>query len=418
MWKAAANWYKIDGEWYFFLGNGTLATSQFVGPEGDYYVDENGAWVEGVTGGWQEQADGSWKFGLTKDGETTYYAADPEDETLNDDQKAGWFIINGKEYHFDEDGILDTWKVIATPVYEDGKEVGTEIFGVGKNGNKGLVTDFDFKADAKVSTVFKFGSNIEVKNAAEDLKAFFTNVYGDVKKDGPLFTAPFVVGNKTYQVKVERKLETVDAVVNDDGTITPAKQKYVVAVTIEGQDIVEFMAGTKDGNYKDGVVTSKLKDMKGEVAVTFQYNLSKFLGFMRLFSAAGEYDYKIYLGTDTEKAPVITYIALSDTYFNIVVDGVEYQALYTAIPCDENFAIIEDASKAVYAVVDDVYFLGNQAEKLGKVLYNAGVVSGYTVYDTSAYGIDEYGFGKVVASEEYKAPEGEKTDDGVEIEKY
>ncbi|MBR6172175.1 MAG: hypothetical protein IKQ49_03270 [Eubacterium sp.] len=399
-WKASANWYKIDGQWFFFLANGNLATNQFVGPDGDYYVDEEGAWVEGVSGGWQEQADGSWKFAMTKDGETTYYAED--DAAFNN----GWYEINGKEYHFNEDGILDTWKVIETPIFEDGKLTGTEVVGVTKNGNPGLVTKLTFNDEAEVTLLYSFKNNAEVKKAAEELKAMFISMYGNAKQG--LFTAPVEVNGKNYIVTVKANTADAGKIVDWDDNLNPiyGKAGYDVLVRSEanpdGVDIVEFLAGTKDGKYQDGRIT-KLDKM--EAAVTFTGDLTKtFLFTKTLFG--GEYTYKIYLGKDT-KAPVITDFVINDSYVNVVVDGVEYQAYYKSTYLDADGNITEDITKAKFQVADKFYFLGDQSTKLGQKLFNAGAVKAYEVEDTSNH--------SKKSGDEYKAPAPVVDDDGIEI---
>jgi hypothetical protein len=399
-WKASANWYKIDGQWFFFLANGNLATNQFVGPAGDYYVDEEGAWVEGVTGGWQEQADGSWKFGMTVDGETTYYAED--DANFNN----GWYIINGKEYHFDADGILDTWKIIETPIFEDEKLVGSEVVGVTKNGNPGLVTQFEFKEDADVTLLFSFKNNAEVKKAAEELKAMFISMYGNAKRG--LFTMPFQVNGKAYIVTVTANTENAGKIIGYDDNLKPiyGEAAYEVKVNSEanpdGKDIVEFLAGTKDGKYQDGAIT-KLDKM--EAAVTFSGDITDTF-FLTKSLFGGEYTYKIYLGKDT-KAPVITDFAINDSYVNVVIDGVEYQAYYKSVLFDADGNVVEDVTKAKYQMASKFYFLGDQSNKLGQKLFNAGAVTDYKVIDTATQTTKSEG--------EYKAPAAVVDDDGIEI---
>lgn len=44
-WYPTDYWLKIDGSWYYFKSNGYMACSEWIG---DYYLGENGAWVETV----------------------------------------------------------------------------------------------------------------------------------------------------------------------------------------------------------------------------------------------------------------------------------------------------------------------------------------------------------------------------------
>jgi len=357
MWKATSNWYKIDGEWYFFLGDGTLATNQFVGPDGDYYVDENGAWVDGVTGGWMEQADGSWKFGMTKDGETTYYAADPA--TFND----GWYEINGVEYHFDEDGILDTWKVIETPVYVDGKQVDTDIYGVGKNGNKGTITGFVFNDDAEFLATFTFANSKEKKEAAKELKTLFQNVYGSMG-DNKTYENTFFINDKAYEVDVYRKAPSGETEYDEDGNVKP--KKATIEVEIGGVDIVEFIKNTEGGKF----------------AVKIYGDVTEVLDYSRVITKSSTYDYKIILGTDKDKDPVVTEVSFNGNYLNLVIDGTEYQALTKYTYWDKDGKKTEDITKAVEASDPVLYFLGDLTHKLGDKLAAKGIINASFTVDT------------------------------------
>jgi hypothetical protein len=328
---------------------------------------------------------------------TTYYAED--DLNFNN----GWYSINGKDYHFNEDGILDTWKVIETPFFKDGKLDTTKVFGVTKNGNPGLVTKLTFKEDAEVTLLFSFKNNAEVKKAAEELKAMFISMYGNAKQG--LVTMPFVVNGKGYIVTVKANTENAGKIIGYDDDLKPiyGQASYDVKVRSEanqeGTDIVEWLAGTKDGNYQDGRIT-KLDKM--EAAVTFAGDLTNtFLITKTLF--AGEYTYKIYLGKDN-KAPVITDFAINDSYVNVEIDGVEYQAYYKSVLLDADGKVTEDVTKAKYQVASDFYFLGDQSTKLGQKLFEAGAVSHYEVIDTSTQSSR--------GTEEYKAPAPVVGDDG------
>jgi hypothetical protein len=385
MWKAAANWYKIDGEWYFFLADGTLATNQFVGPDGDYYVDENGAWVEGVTGGWVETEDG-WMFGTTIDGETFYYAED--DEAFDN----GWYWINGKEYHFNEFGILDTWKVIKTPVFKDGKLVDWDVYGVGKNGNKGTVTFFDFiDSEIPVTVQFKFANSKEKKAAAKELKDIFTKVYGSMG-DAYWTGNSFKINGEWYDVEVHRNTHAGDETEYDkDGNAKP--KKATIDVFIDGVDIEEFIKNTEGGTFD----------------VSLYGDISEVLGWTRVMTEAAEYDYKIVLGTDAKKDPIITDIAFNGDYLNVVVDGTEYQALVASVYKDDDWDDTEDLAKAKWAKAAEYVFLGDVTHKLGDKLAAKGIVEESITFNTAT---DT--FGDIVTYEKVV----EKDDDGDEIVEY
>lgn len=79
-----SDWQEIDGDKYYFDGNGYLLVDQWVNDE--YYVDENGKMK---TDYWKEENNKTYYLG--EDGK--YY-------------KNGKFNINGKEYMFDSKGAL------------------------------------------------------------------------------------------------------------------------------------------------------------------------------------------------------------------------------------------------------------------------------------------------------------------------
>ena len=79
-----SDWYEIDGDKYYFDGNGYLVVDQWVNDE--YFVDENGKMK---TNYWKEENDKTYYLG--EDGK--YY-------------KKGKYNINGKEYMFNDKGEL------------------------------------------------------------------------------------------------------------------------------------------------------------------------------------------------------------------------------------------------------------------------------------------------------------------------
>lgn len=78
------DWYEINGDKYYFDGNGYLLTNQWINDE--YLVDENGKLI---TNFWYEEKGKTYYLG--PDGK--YYKGDI-------------FEIDGKEYNFDDAGVL------------------------------------------------------------------------------------------------------------------------------------------------------------------------------------------------------------------------------------------------------------------------------------------------------------------------
>lgn len=87
----SGGWRWINNKCYYFAADGSMAADTWIG---DYYVNEDGAWVpnkQKVKTGW-EKISGRWKY-KKADGE---YA------------KAEWQQINNKKYYFDADGWMQT----------------------------------------------------------------------------------------------------------------------------------------------------------------------------------------------------------------------------------------------------------------------------------------------------------------------
>ena len=85
-------WYKSGNYWYYLKTNGAMATNTWV--DDDFYVDEDGKWVEGkekVEAGWKHDEKGWWY--VNEDGSYP---------------KNQWKKIGEKWYHFDENGYMQT----------------------------------------------------------------------------------------------------------------------------------------------------------------------------------------------------------------------------------------------------------------------------------------------------------------------
>jgi hypothetical protein len=144
--KGKNQWWKIDGEWYYFHGDtGFMGQNEFVGK---YYLTATGQWDPDVKGAWEKQSDGLWKFKKTTSDAEEYMT--------------GWVTISGFDYHFGENGILDTWKVIADDKYgiDD-----VDVYAFGANGHLGRYTRFEIDEDTPIEydMTFKFASQADAK---------------------------------------------------------------------------------------------------------------------------------------------------------------------------------------------------------------------------------------------------------------
>ena len=80
----AAGWQKIDGKWYFFRKNGEMASSEWIS---GYWIGKNGVWNYTYRGSWHKSKKGWW-YGDT----SGWYA------------KNATYSIDGKMYSFDQAG--------------------------------------------------------------------------------------------------------------------------------------------------------------------------------------------------------------------------------------------------------------------------------------------------------------------------
>ncbi len=84
--KMLRGWHEIDGTWYYFHKDGSMASNEWVG---GYWLSRNGAWKYQPKGRWRKNSKGWWF-----EDERGWY---PKGETVK---------INGVTYTFDEKGYL------------------------------------------------------------------------------------------------------------------------------------------------------------------------------------------------------------------------------------------------------------------------------------------------------------------------
>lgn len=91
-WYPWSQWAKIDGKWYYFDYYGYMVSSAW---QDGYWLSGSGAWEYDGVGSWGSTSKGWW-FGDS----TGWYA------------KNSWQKINGKWYHFNGSGYMETNKKI------------------------------------------------------------------------------------------------------------------------------------------------------------------------------------------------------------------------------------------------------------------------------------------------------------------
>jgi len=396
--KEKNQWWKIDGDWYFFHADGFMAQNEFVGK---YYLTETGQWDADVRGAWEKQTDGTWKFKKTTSEAEEYIT--------------GWMTISGYEYHFQEDGTLDTWKLIVDDKYDLDDE---EVYAFGGNGHLGRYTEFistgkEFK-DYKLS--FDFATVGDAKAAMAEVKDLLLGAYyDDVNGMKPEDAKVFYIDTPTFEdrmvvVGIGAKDNTTDAsiVVNTDGTITYNKATnskiYTPNVFIELSDAqyaylqnleayglkkydgsyMSVDVATEDDenvdktlipitNYANYFVESKKVDITWHTSL--DYLFWKWKGFSA--STSTDFDFTITAPAAKGKGTVefkLSHVGLSSQYFVIKVDGKNYQGVYNVTP-------VKDDNGKITKWVEDFYFLSNVSQTLGRKLYDAGLVSDYYVFD-------------------------------------
>ena len=105
--KLQKGWKKIKGSYYYFRSNGAMQTGWLSDKNKWYYLGTDGV----MQTGWLETegkkyylslTSGAMQTGFITDGETKYYLKD--DGTP---MGTGWWVNDGKYYHFDENGAVD-----------------------------------------------------------------------------------------------------------------------------------------------------------------------------------------------------------------------------------------------------------------------------------------------------------------------
>ena len=84
--KMYRGWHEIDGTWYYFQKDGSMASNEWIN---GYWLSASGAWKYQPKGRWRRNSKGWWY-----EDERGWY---PKDETVK---------INGVSYTFDENGYL------------------------------------------------------------------------------------------------------------------------------------------------------------------------------------------------------------------------------------------------------------------------------------------------------------------------
>jgi|GEM_PF-5979968 len=93
----ATGWKQLNGYWYFFRSGGAMATGLLDLGGRRYYFSTSGA----------------MRTGWIKDGEAWYYA-DPDGSLVRGETR----IINGKEYRFDSQGVMEDTSLSPSAVYQ------------------------------------------------------------------------------------------------------------------------------------------------------------------------------------------------------------------------------------------------------------------------------------------------------------
>ena len=423
--KEKNQWWKIDGYWYYFHKDGFMGQNEFIGK---YYVDQQGVWDPEVRGAWEKQTNGTWKFKVTK-GDDEWYEGTKEG--------TDWVRISGYDYHFGEDGTLDTWKVIVDDLNgdgdidlpyidrnSDGEDVAYtqgEVFALGANGHLGRYTQFsvseDETEDAEYKLSFDFASVGDAKAAMAEFKEFLLGAYynkaGMKPEDSKWFHIETpTVGDREVIIGIGAKDATTDAtiVLNEDGTITynAAKSSKVytpnVFITLSEDEYdylqnleayglkkydgsyLSYMVATDEWegitkwaipitNYANYFVKTKKVDIIFETSF---YNLfTQWAGFSA--STALNFDFTITAADVVNGGTVemkVSHLGMSANYIVVKVDGVNYQGYYDVYP-------VKDKQGNILYWDYNFFFLsdvhGDKA--LGRKLYNAGIIDAYRVFN-------------------------------------
>ena len=97
-------WKKIDGKWYFFGKDGSMAVNRWVKDNGKwYYLGKDGAMVTGwkkISGKWYYFRNGAMRTGWILYKDVWYFLK------IAGDMATGWRKIKGTWYYFDRDGRM------------------------------------------------------------------------------------------------------------------------------------------------------------------------------------------------------------------------------------------------------------------------------------------------------------------------
>ncbi|MCC8024780.1 MAG: N-acetylmuramoyl-L-alanine amidase family protein [Clostridium sp.] len=133
-------WKKISGSWYYFDGNGAMATGWLANGGKWYYMNQDGK----MATGWINLNNGSW-FLLADSGEMLTGWQQPQPGSwyyLNQNgyMERNWILVNGKWYYMGDDGRMATGWVNVNGLwyylYSDGSmAVNTTVEGWTINGD-------------------------------------------------------------------------------------------------------------------------------------------------------------------------------------------------------------------------------------------------------------------------------------------
>ncbi len=306
-WYAQSQWQKIDGEWYYFDKEYHAVTDCYV--RGNY-LDADGVYQEKKSGyHWNKVKTGSskgkWWYGKN----SKNYVAD------------GWVKIDGEWYYFDEEGILQTWKLLDID---------------------GTVYGFDSNGHAKEYTVV---------TPADEISGEITfEVTEDNYKDAAMDMEDFLVLATNVGAKKVMTVGDEDKVI--EHVVLPDESEHIL---VDGEDLVDYVerVGAGSVTVKGTGSTEKLFEALrlSNITESTSYNYSVVIGDAKftkfrfnasanaMYFTADKVNYQSIVDLDTN----VVYI-LTD-----VTDSAMFKALTDAGVIDENDAeVVKEEYMIVY----------------------------------------------------------------------
>jgi hypothetical protein len=403
-----AKWWKIDGQWYYFLEDGALVTSAVVG---NYIVDNTGAWLEGYKGQWRHGATNKVDW---------WYAICDEDGKLVDwfDWSDGVVMINGYNFIFDEEGWLYTDAIVPYEVDED-----DYIFlAPDKNGYFGDYTSFQMGPYAHVpyTMTMKFDSDKDVAKAAKQLKQFLIATVAQ-NKATEAYTFPLAINDVERNIIVG-KLMDYDVVDGEDGYfddddqwVEPvaasikwsqtATNVYVNLSFDETLELFEMIAdedydGTVGFDATDEDIKECIKDkdaaipfLDGDLYIPLvnyveifvegkEFTIDGYAAINEILDAyrfgAAAYDFEVKLEVGDAEVKLNSF-AVDANAINMTIDGKEYGGIFVYTTDTHK---VDGKDVEFY---DDLFFvfMGNRYEDLAPVLEDMGLIDGCWVVDSN-----------------------------------